>query len=169
MGTTRAARLARLGGGLAATAAILLGPIASADAVEPTKYQLTVTDTFPPGGGIRFNVQVVPEVFEAGVYKIGLANNSIGPHVFIAVGNFPADVDTEAEFLALVDAVESGEIPPPEDAIFAGAVFAKPGQDHQKQFDLTQPGLYGYFCPIQTPSGVPHYELGFIGLFEVAG
>jgi hypothetical protein len=50
----------------------------------------------------------------------------------------------------------------------AGAVFSKPGQDHQKLFDLTSPGQYGYFCPITTPAGTPHYQLGFVGLFDVA-
>ena len=27
---------------------------------------------------------------------------------------------------------------------------------------------YGYFCPIPTPAGTPHYRLGFVGLFDVA-
>jgi hypothetical protein len=36
-----------------------------------------------------------------------------------------------------------------------GAVFAKPGQDHRKLFDLTRPGQYGFFCPITTPDGTP--------------
>jgi hypothetical protein len=46
-------------------------------------------------------------------------------------------------------------------------VFSKPGTTHQKQFDMSEPGQYGYFCPIPTPAGVPHYEIGFIGLFDV--
>jgi hypothetical protein len=58
------------------------------------------------------------------------------------------------------------EVPEPPDS-FVGAVFSKPGQDHQKQFDMSEAGQYGYFCPIRTPSGVPHFDLGFIGLFNV--
>jgi hypothetical protein len=58
--------------------------------------------------------------------------------------------------------------PPPEGVFEAGAVFAKPGQEHQKLFDLTSLGQYGYFCPIRTPAGTPHYQLGFVGLFDVA-
>ena len=57
--------------------------------------------------------------------------------------------------------------PPPAGVFDAGAVFSKPGQDHQKQFDLTTPGQYGFFCPIPSPEGVPHYKEGFVGLFKV--
>jgi hypothetical protein len=49
-----------------------------------------------------------------------------------------------------------------------GAVFAKPGQSHQKKFDLTAEGTYGFFCPILTPDGTRHFELGFVGLFELS-
>ena len=67
----------------------------------------------------------------------------------------------------ILDAVEAGE-PPPEGAFEAGAVFSKSGQDHQKQMDLTVVGQYGYFCPIPSPDGTPHYKEGFVGLFQVA-
>ena len=69
------------------------------------------------------------------------------------------------EFLELVRANPGG---PPEGIVEVGAIFAKPGQRHQKVVDLTEPGTYGYLCPIPSPAGVPHYELGFIGVFEVA-
>jgi hypothetical protein len=95
-----------------------------------------------------------------------LVNNSIGPHVLVAVGGLPEDI-TEAQFIEVLDQVNAGA-PPPAGAFEAGAVFAKPGQDHQKQFDLTSPGQYGYFCPIPTPAGTPHYKLGFVGFFDVA-
>ena len=108
----------------------------------------------------------VPPVVPANTYKVGLANNSIGPHVLVAVGGLPEEI-TEAQFIEVLDAVGAGA-PPPEGAFEAGAVFSKPGQDHQKLFDLTSPGQYGYFCPITTPAGTPHYKLGFVGFFDVA-
>lgn len=95
-------------------------------------------------------------------YKFGLANNSIGPHVLVAVGGLPEGITVDQ----LIQLLDAGE--PPEGAFEAGAVFAKPGQAHQKLFDLTSPGQYGYFCPIPTPAGTPHYKLGFVGLFGVA-
>jgi hypothetical protein len=133
-----------------------------AGASAPTKFQLTVSDDFS-SGGIRFVVAPPLSVVPAGTYKLGLANNSIGPHVFIALGGLPEGMTVDA-FKTLLDAG-----PPPPAGIFeAGAVFSKPGQDHQKLFDLTTPGQYGFFCPIRTPTGIPHYELGFIGFFDVA-
>ena len=74
----------------------------------------------------------------------GLANNSVEPHVLIAVGGLPEGLTVDG-FIALIDAVNAGE-PPPEGTFEAGAVFSKPGQDHQKLIDLTSPGQYGYFC-----------------------
>jgi hypothetical protein len=140
-----------------------MAPVAGAAA--PPKFQVTVTDDFS-SGSIRFVVATVPPVVEANTYKVGLANNSIGPHVAVAVGGLPEGITVE-EFIEVLDAVNAGA-PPPEGAFEAGAVFAKPGQDHQKLFDLTNPGQYGYFCPIPTPDGTPHYKLGFVGLFDVA-
>ena len=95
-----------------------------------------------------------------------LANNSVEPHVLIAVGGLPEGLTVDG-FIALIDAVNAGA-PPPEGTFEAGAVFSKPGQDHQKLFDLTSPGQYGYFCPIPSPDGTPHYRAGFVGLFDVA-
>jgi hypothetical protein len=148
---------------LAVAVAVAMAPVAGAAA--PPKFQVTVTDDFS-GGSIRFVVATVPPVVDANTYKVGLANNSIGPHVLVAVGGLPEGI-TEAQFIEILDAVEAGA-PPPEGAFEAGAVFAKPGQDHQKLFDLTSPGQYGYFCPIPTPDGTPHYKLGFVGFFDVA-
>jgi hypothetical protein len=157
---------ARLLGATALAVAVLvaMAPVAGA-ATAPPKVQVTVTDDFS-SGSIRFVVDGVPAVVEADTYKVGLANNSIGPHVLVAVGGLP-DTITEEQFIGLLDQVNAGA-PPPEGAFEAGAVFSKPGQDHQKLFDLTSPGQYGYFCPIPTPAGTPHYQLGFVGLFEVA-
>jgi hypothetical protein len=149
---------------LAVAALVALAPVAGATTAPP-KLQVTVTDDFS-SGSIRFVVAGVPQVVDADTYKVGLANNSIGPHVLVAVGGLPEDLTVE-QFIALIDAVEAGA-PPPEGAFEAGAVFAKPGQNHQKLFDLTSPGQYGYFCPIPTPAGTPHYRLGFVGLFDVA-
>jgi len=120
-----------------------------------------VTDDFS-SGSIRFVVARVPSVVDADTYKFGLANNSIGPHVLVAVGGLPEGITVDQ----LIQLLDAGE--PPEGAFEAGAVFAKPGQAHQKLFDLTSPGQYGYFCPIPTPAGTPHYKLGFVGLFGVA-
>lgn len=144
---------------LAVAVLVALAPVAGATTAPP-KVQVTVTDDFS-SGSIRFVVAGVPSALEADTYKVGLTNNSIGPHVLVAVGGLPEDL-TEDEFIQLLDAGE-----PPAGAFEAGAVFAKPGQDHQKLFDLTSPGQYGYFCPIPTPAGIPHYKLGFVGFFDV--
>jgi hypothetical protein len=156
---------ARLLGATALAVAVLvaLAPVAGATTAPP-KLPVTVTDDF--SNGIRFVVDGVPAALDADTYKVGLTNNSIGPHVLVAVGGLP-DTITVDEFIDVLDAVESGA-PPPEGAFEAGAVFAKPGQAHQKLVDLTSPGQYGYFCPIRTPAGIPHYQLGFVGLFDVA-
>jgi hypothetical protein len=142
--------------------AVLLGPIGSAGAEFTPKHQIAVSDD-RSSGSIRFVVEPVPATFEPGSYKVGLDNNSIGPHVFIAVGGLPDDLTVE-ELVAFLD---SGA-PPPAGVFEAGAVFAKPGQSHQTKFDLTTEGQYAYFCPITTPAGTPHYQLGFVGLFDVA-
>ena len=140
----------------------VVGTTSVAGAAAPTKFQVVVTDDFS-SGSIEFVVATIPAVMESGRYKVGLANNSIGPHVFIAAGGLDEGITVD-EFIELIDANPEG---PPPGVFDAGAVFSKPGQDHQKIFDLTTPGQYGFFCPIQTPSGVPHYKLGFIGLFDV--
>lgn len=159
-------RRARRALGTAAMVMLTLAVTASvAGASAPAKLQLTVSDDFS-SGSIRFVVAPPLSVVSAGTYKVGLANNSIGPHVFVAVGGLSESITLE-QFSSLIDAVEGGA-PPPAGAFEAGAVFSKPGQDHQKLFDLTTPGQYGFFCPIPTPAGIPHYKLGFIGLFDVA-
>ncbi len=85
--------------------------------------------------------------------------------MLVAVGGLPADI-TVLQFIELIDAVNAGA-PPPAGVFEAGAVFSKPGQDHQKLFDNTVPGQYGFFCPIVGPNGIPHYKEGFVGLFDV--
>jgi uncharacterized cupredoxin-like copper-binding protein len=163
----RSYKRARLLGATALAVAVLvaMAPVAGA-ATAPPKVQVTVTDDFS-SGSIRFVVTGVPGEVQPNTYKVGLANNSIGPHVLVAVGGLSEEITVE-EFIDVLDAVEGGA-PPPAGAFEAGAVFAKPGQVHQKLFDLTSPGQYGYFCPIPTPDGTPHYQLGFVGLFDVAG
>ena len=158
-------RARRLLGATALAVAVLVALAPVAGAAAPPKFQVTVTDDFS-SGSIRFVVATVPPVVPADTYKVGLANNSIGPHVLVAVGGLPENLTVD-EFIEVLDAVEAGA-PPPEGAFEAGAVFAKPGQDHQKLFDLNSPGRYGYFCPIPTPAGTPHYKLGFVGFFDVA-
>lgn len=158
-------RVRRALGATAVAVLVLMGSASVAGASAPPKFQVTVTDDFS-SGSIRFVVATVPPVVPAGTYKVGLANNSIGPHVLVAVGGLAEDI-TEDGFIELIDAVNAGA-PPPEGVFEAGAVFSKPGQDHQKLFDLEPPGQYGFFCPIPTPAGTPHYKLGFVGLFDVA-
>jgi hypothetical protein len=148
---------------LAAGALVLTASVAGASA--PIKFQVTVTDISPPPN-IRFSVAPVPPEVEPATVKVGFANNSIAPHVLVAVGGLPEGI-TLTQFRNIVDAVEKGTAPPPEGAFVAGAVFSKPGQDHQKLFDLNTPGQYGFFCPIVGPNNVAHYDEGFIGLFEV--
>jgi plastocyanin len=132
-----------------------------AGAAGPPKFQVTVTDQLV-NGNIHFVVAPVPAVVEPGTVKVGFANNSVAPHVLIAVGGLPAGITVD-QFIALLDGG-----PPPEGVFEAGAVVSKQGQDHQKQFDLNAPGQYGYFCPIPSIiDGTPHYKEGFVGLFQV--
>ncbi|HJR88370.1 MAG TPA: hypothetical protein VJ930_12025 [Acidimicrobiia bacterium] len=160
-GSGRARRLLLVA---ALSMAFVVATAPAAGAAAPVKYQITVSDQFV-GDTINFIVATVPPVVPADTYKVGLANNSIGPHVLIAVGGLAEGI-TEAQFIALIDSVNAGG-PIPAGVFEAGFVFSKPGQDHQKQFDLNTPGQYGYFCPIPTPDGTPHYKLGFVGLFDV--
>lgn len=146
---------------VASVALVLTASAASAKA--PTKITRTVTDvSLMP---IQFAVTPSPSVVQADRYKIRLINNSIGPHVYVAVGGLSNSL-TVGDFIDVLDDVEAGA-PPPEGAFEAGAVFSAPGKVHQKQFDFTVPGQYGFFCPIPTPAGTPHYKLGFVGLFDV--
>jgi hypothetical protein len=161
----RSGKRARRAVGATAVAMLVLGSASIAGASAPAKLQLTVTDDLSSGSR-RFVVAPNLSVVQAGTYKLGLANNSIGPHVFVAVGGLSEGITLDG-FSSLIDAVNAGA-PPPEGSFEAGAVFSKPGQDHQKLFDLTTTGQYGFFCPILTPTGIPHYKLGFIGLFDVA-
>lgn len=160
-GSGRARRLLLVA---ALSMAFVVATAPAAGAAAPIKYQVTVSDQFI-GGTINFVVATVPPVVPADTYKVGFANNSVGPHVLVAVGGLPADI-TVSDFIALIDSVNAGG-PIPAGVFEAGAVFSKPGQDHQKQFDLNTTGQYGYFCPIPTPAGIPHYKLGFVGLFDV--
>jgi plastocyanin len=148
----------------AVAGAVLVGTVPTAGAAAPDKHQVIVSDDFS-SGSIEFVVEGIPEVMAAGTYKVGLANNSIGPHVLVTIGGLPEGLTVD-EFIEIIEAVEAGE-PPPEGAFEAGAVFSKPGQDHQKLYDLTTPGQYGYFCPIRNPVGTPHYQMGFVGVFDV--
>ena len=138
-------------------ATLMVALVSSAGAAPPAKYQITVSDS--PGGYV---VATIPPLVADDTYLVGFANNSAEPHVFILVGGLPEDLDVDG-FIALLDS----PAPPPEGVFEAGAVFSKPGQDHQKKFDVNQTGRYGFFCPIPNPDGVPHYQDGFVGLFDV--
>ena len=142
---------------VACVALVLTASVASARAT--TKFSVTVTDNFP-SAPIQFTLTPPPS--EADLYKVQLINDSVGPHVWIAAGGLPAGFTVDN----LIAALDSDT--PPAGAFEAGAVFAKPGQKHQKKFDFTVPGRYGFFCPITTPAGIPHYKLGFAGVFDVA-
>jgi hypothetical protein len=147
--------------GVMLVACVALGLTASFASAKPTtKFPVTVTDDlpFPP---VHFTLTPPPS--EADRYKIQLINNSIGPHVWIAFGGLPAGFTVDQ----LIDVLDE-EAPPPETAFEVGAVFAAPGQKHQKKFDFTVPGRYAFFCPIPTPAGTPHYQLGFAGVFDIA-
>jgi hypothetical protein len=150
---------------VASVALVLTASVASAKA--PTEITRTVTDDFSIAP-IRFVVAPTPSVVPADRYRIQLINASIGPHVYIAVGGLPSDITVD-EFIDVLDEVNAGA-PPPEGAFEAGAVFSAPGKfPHRSNFDFTVPGQYGFFCPITTPppASIPHYKLGFVGLFDV--
>lgn len=160
MGKQQAKRAtARAVVGVLLVVAFGLGTVAPAGAEASFKAPVRVSDDFS-SGGIRFVVEGIPADVDAAVYKAVFTNDSIGPHV-LEVYKIPNGWTTEQLRVAL-----SGE--PPEGAFFVNAVFAKPGQTHQGKYDVTLPGTYGYFCPIETPSGTPHYELGFLGVFQVS-
>jgi hypothetical protein len=155
----------RVGAGVVATAAVLLGPISRTDATPSDKFQVTVHDELD--GGRHFVVSSMPT--DAANHKIAFFNGSdFADHVLIVVSLDGTGIDTDQEFLDTVTAVEIEGQAPPEASRFIGAVFSKVGQDHQRQFDLSEPGLYGFFCPIPSPDGtVRHFQRGFIGTFEV--
>jgi hypothetical protein len=163
MGGSRSLRL--LVGTVAATA-MIIGSATIAGSDAPTKRQVVVNQ--PPGSPPTFEVTGLSGTLAADTYKLGFANNSpVAPHVLVVVTNLPPGVTDLASFRNVVDAVETGQMEPPPDS-FVGAVFSKAGQDHQKLFDMSEPGAYGYFCPIRTPDGTTgHYDMGFIGLFTV--
>ena len=119
---------------VACMALVLTASVASAAA--PTKVQGTVEDDFSTGS-IRFDVSAFDPVVSAGTYKLALSNGSIGPHFYVAVGGLPEDITVD-QFIEVLDPVVAGA-PPPEGVFGAGDVFAKPGQKHQAQFDLTAP------------------------------
>ena len=133
--------------------AVALGVTVSVAVASGTKETVTVTG--PPfvvdGIGNR----------AVGEFKTELVNDSPGPHVLI-VYKIPNGT-TKAQLLALLNS----DAPPPEGAFEVGAVFAKPGNRAQKKFDYAATGTYGFFCPIPSPTGVPHFNLGFVGTFEV--
>lgn len=146
---------------VACVALVLTASVASAKA--PTPLTRTVTDDFS-SGGIQFVVAPTPPMVTADRYRIQLTSTSIGPHAYIAIGGLPDGI-TEARFIALLDGGQA-----PEGAFGAGDVFTAPGKfPHRANFDFTVPGQYGFFCPITTPDGTPHYKLGFVGLFDVVG
>jgi hypothetical protein len=94
---------ARLLGATALAVAVLMAmaPVAGA-AMAPPKVQVTVADD-RSSGSIRFVVAGVPAVVEPNTYKVELVNNSIGPHVLVAVGGLPDDITVE-EFIEGLDA-----------------------------------------------------------------
>ena len=100
-------RVRRLLGATALAVAVLvaMAPVAGA-ATAPPKVQVTVTDDFS-SGSIRFVVDGVPQVVEPNTYKVGLTNNSIGPHVLVAVGGLPEDITVD-EFRPLTPAERDG-------------------------------------------------------------
>jgi hypothetical protein len=146
--------------GVVLVACVALALTASvAGAKATTKFSVTVTDNFP-SAPIHFTVTPPPS--EADLYKVQLINDSVGPHVWVAAGGLPAGF-TVADLIAALDSDT-----PPAGAFDVGAVFSAPGQKHQKKFDFTVPGRYAFFCPITTPAGTPHYQLGFAGVFDIA-
>jgi hypothetical protein len=148
-------RRGRIRGGIAIAGvlAVALGAMVSVAVASGTKETVTVTG--PPfvvdGMGDR----------AVGEAKIELVNDSPGPHVLI-VYKIPNGW-TKAQFLEALNS----DAPPPEGAFEVGEVFAKPGNRAQKKFNFQTTGTYGFFCPIPSPTGVPHFNLGFVGTFEV--
>jgi plastocyanin len=151
---------ARIAAAVMIVATLGIGAVAPVGADQSSKTPVRVSDDFS-SGSIRFVVEGIPAVFDPATYKVVFTNDSIGPHVLVV---YKIPDGTSAEQLRTL---LNSDDPPPEGAFFVNDVFAKPGQTHQGKYDVTVPGTYGYFCPIPTPAGVPHFNLGFVDVFEV--
>ena len=153
----------RIWRGVGALGAAVLGLVmmASVAGAAGEKSSVVVTNTgSPQSPPVTFFVNGMSDR-PVGLDKIELVNDSIGDHVLI-VYKIPNGW-TKAQFLAALNS----PAPPPEGAFEVGAVFAKPGNRAQKKFDFAATGTYGFFCPIPNPAGNPHFNLGFVGTFEV--
>lgn len=129
---------------MVAAALILVGAAGTAEASK----EAVLVEAFEYG----FNL---PD-FEAGKFKLELSNIGAEPHL-IAIAEVPEGVTAEE-----VIADESLII---REVAFA---FALPGETAKgKLKELTQ-GNYAFACFVETPEGVPHFELGMLGEFQVA-
>ena len=105
----------------------------------------------------------VPAVAEAGTYKVGLANNSIGPHVLIAVRGLPEGITVD-QFIEFIDAN-------PEDhrrvlSKLGPSSRSRAGSSEDLRSEHTR--SVRLLVPDNDSRWTPHYKLGFVGLFDVA-
>jgi hypothetical protein len=94
--------------------------------------------------------------FEPGKFKLELSNIGLEPHL-IAIAEVPEGVTAEE-----VIADESLII---REVAFA---FALPGETAKGKLKELTAGNYAFACFVETPEGVPHFELGMLGEFQVA-
>jgi len=166
-------RVTRLGLGAAMVASVL-GMSAPASSAAAVRRPIAVVAK-------SFQFLGVPGRLPAGQYDVRFFNISRDDdHEFVAFNLGPIcspGTRTAADGKALFERIGAAAEGGTEDDFgrafddacpgnsFAGAVFAPPGGRDRADLDL-QPGKTLYLCFIPE-DGVPHFELGMIGLIDV--
>jgi hypothetical protein len=128
---------------IAVAAVALLGTTLPAEAKKDTLTFVAVDFEF-----------IVPDV-EAGKFKLELMNIGAHPHL-IAIAEAPPGATAE-------------EVIADESLIIrdVGFAFAEPGETAKGKLKELTPGNYVFACFVETPEGIPHFELGMLGEFTV--
>lgn len=113
----------------------------------------------------------LPSRLPAATYDLRHFNLGNESHVIVAVNLGPVCspmITNKVQALAFLQTLEGPEdlAVQCEGSSLAGDVFAPPGGRTSGPVSLA-PGRTLYFCPIPESHGVPHDELGMIGLIDV--
>jgi plastocyanin len=129
-------------------------PTEASPAASPERQELTVT-------AVEYEFQGVPATLPAGEASIRMENTGEEPHEMSIVR-----ITTDATLEELLELPEREAQQQIEET---GHLFAKPGEDQRRTFDL-QPGRYGYVCFVSTKQSdkMPHAALGMAGELSVA-